>query len=319
LRHGVLRGEELNAVFENATPVIQKIADYLQVDIGQIRELASEGKLSAQIVKNALLASANETNAAFDKMPMTWSQIFISLKNIALNMFKPILNKINEIVNDQRAQEVIGGITNAISVLVGVISPLLDMIINIGSFVIDNWSEIAPIIYGIVAAYVAWHIASGIATALLTAQALAEYVSATAKGVETTATVTATAAQLGLNTAMLACPAFWIALTILALIAALTYLWFTNDKVAYGILYAWDSLRLGIMLVGLGIKAIWYGLLIVLQYLYLGMQSVILGAVSAWYGFQSGIEGVCVGILGIIQGLYNGIVDIVNRNYRCFK
>ena len=96
LASGVLRGEELNAVFENATPVIQKIADYLDVPIGKIRDLAKEGKLSAQVVKNALLASADETNAAFEKMPMTWSQIWTKMKNIALKAFQPVLKKINE-------------------------------------------------------------------------------------------------------------------------------------------------------------------------------------------------------------------------------
>lgn len=225
LGSGVLRGEELNAVFESAPPIIQSIADYLEVDIGKIRSMAAEGKISADVVKNAMFASANSIDERFNKMPMTWSQIFVRVKNTALKMFQPILKKINEIVNNQKFQKVINGIITAISTLVGVITPLLDLIVNIGSFIIDNWSWIAPIIYGIVVAYIAWNIASGITTALLTLQALAEYALATAKGVEASATAAATAAQLGLNSAMLACPITWIIILIIALIAILVVLW----------------------------------------------------------------------------------------------
>ncbi len=308
LGSGVLRGEELNAVFEASPNIIQTIADYLDVDIGKIRAMAAEGQITADIVKNAMFASADSINNKFEQMPMTWSQIFTKVKNIAIKMLQPILNKINQIANDPRALKVIQGIETAISALIGVVDPLLDMIINIGTFIIENWSGIAPIIYGIVAAYIAWHIASGIATVLLTTQAIAEYALATAKGVE----ATATAAQWGLNSAMLACPAFWIALIILAVIAVLIYLWFTNDKVAKAILFLWDSLKLGIMAAGLGIQAVWYGLQLAAMYLWLGIQTVVLGLMTAWYGFQTGVEAVCLGVLSIFQGLYNGIVSIVN-------
>lgn len=312
LGSGVLRGEELNAVFEASPNIIQTIADYLDVDIGKIRAMAAEGQITADIVKNAMFASADSINNKFEQMPMTWSQIFTKVKNIAIKMLQPILNKINQIANDPRVLKVIQGIETAISALIGVVDPLLDMIINIGTFIIENWSGIAPIIYGIVAAYIAWHIASGIATVLLTTQAIAEYALATAKRVEATATATATAAQWGLNSAMLACPAFWIALIILAVIAVLIYLCFINDKVAKAILFLWDSLKLEIMAAGLGIQAVWYGLQLAAMYLWLGIQTVVLGLMTAWYGFQTGVEAVCLGVLSIFQGLYNGIVSIVN-------
>lgn len=312
LGSGVLRGEELNAIFEASPNIIQTIADYLDVDIGKIRAMAAEGQITADIIKNAMFASANDINDKFEQMPMTWAQVFTKVKNSVIKMLDPILKKINQMANDPRAQKVIQGIETSVSALIGIIDPLLDMIINIGTFIVDNWSGIEPIIYGIVAAYIAWHIASGIATALLTAQAIAEFASATAKGVEASATATATAAQWGLNSAMLACPAFWIALIILAVIAALVYLWVTNDKVAYAMLYVWDALKLGIMTAGLGIQGIWYGLQLAAMYLWLGIQTVVLGLMTAWYGFQTGVEAVCLGVLTIFQGLYNGIVSIVN-------
>lgn len=312
LGSGVLRGEELNAVFESAPNIIQAIADYMGKPIGKIREMASNGEISASVVKNALLSATDEINSQFEKMPKTWGQVFTSMKNKAIKMLNPILNKVNEIANSEKTQKLINGITTAISTLIGVANPLLDIIVNTGTFVMDNWSWIAPIIYGIVAAYLAWNIASGITTGLLTLQAIAEYASATAKGVEASATATATAAQWGLNSALLACPVFWIVLAILALIAVLVYLWFTNDDVAYGILYAWDALMVGLQVVGLGIQGIWYGLQLAAMYLWLGIQTVLLGLMGAWYGFQTGVEAVCLGVMSIFQGLYNGIVSIVN-------
>lgn len=320
LGSGVLRGEELNAVFESAPPIIQSIADYLEVDIGKIRSMAAEGKLSADVVKNAMFASADSINEKFSNMPMTWSQIFTKIKNIALKMLQPVLKKINEIANNQQAQEVINGITTAISAMVGLINPLLDIIINIGSYIIDNWSWIAPIIYGIVGAYIAWHVASTIAVALLTAQALAEYASATAKGVEASATAAATGAQLGLNMAMLACPAFWIALIIMALIIVLVYLWFTNDKVAYGILYVWDALRLGAMALKLGIQAAFYSIIIAGLTMYEGFLGVKMGLQTAFYMTVLGAQTMALGFQAVFEAIvnagiwmYNKIVELLNK------
>ncbi|MEF9988717.1 MAG: tape measure protein, partial [Christensenella sp.] len=104
LGSGVLRGEELNAVFEAAPNIIESIADYMSVPAGAIRELAAEGAISAEIVKNSMLAAADETNAKFATMPMTIGQIWIQIKNEALMAFQPILLKINELVNTPRFQ-----------------------------------------------------------------------------------------------------------------------------------------------------------------------------------------------------------------------
>lgn len=99
---GVLRGEELNSVFEQAPTIIQAIADYLDVPIGQIRAMAQEGQLSADVVKNAMLSAADETNAKFESMPKTIGQVWQSIKNQALMEFQPILQKINEVVNTDK-------------------------------------------------------------------------------------------------------------------------------------------------------------------------------------------------------------------------
>ena len=92
---GVLRGEELNSVFEQAPNVIQSIADYLDVPIGQIREMASEGQITADVVKNAMLGAVESVNEQFESMPVTWEQVWIQMQNIALVALQPVLDLIS--------------------------------------------------------------------------------------------------------------------------------------------------------------------------------------------------------------------------------
>lgn len=128
---GVLRGEELNSIFEQAPTIIQTIADYLGVPIGKIREMAAEGQITSEIVKNAMLASADEINARFDSMPMTFAQAWTIAKNAILEVLTPVLTLIG-----QGAQ-----------------------------WIYDNWSMIAPVFWGVAAAALGYAVALGIQTA----------------------------------------------------------------------------------------------------------------------------------------------------------
>ena len=128
---GVLRGEELNSIFEQAPTIIQTIADYLGVPIGQIRAMAAEGQITSTIVKNAMLSSADEINAKFNAMPMTFAQVWTLAKNIALKAFGPVIQAIGA-----GAQ-----------------------------WIYENWSTIAPIFWGLAGAAIAYAVALGIQTA----------------------------------------------------------------------------------------------------------------------------------------------------------
>ena len=301
LGSGVLRGEELNAVFEASPNIIQTIADYLEVDIGKIRNMASEGLITANVIKNAMFDSADQINERFNKMPMTWSQIWTKAKNYAVKALDPVLVKINELANNQQVQEMFNMFIDGASLAAQAILGLVEGI----SWLVSILEPVAPIILGIVGAYVAFNIISGITSGILTIQALAHGIAGAAEMLHAGKTMAATAAQWGLNSALLACPAVWIIALIIGLIAALVYLWMTNDNVASGILYLWDSLRLGIMVCGLGIQTVWAGLRLAGMFLWLGMQTIVLGMMTVWYGFQTGIETICLGVLTIFQGLYN--------------
>ena len=310
LSTGVLRGQDLNAVFSNAPQIVQNIADYLNVPIGKIRDMAADGKISAQIVKNAMIKAADETNAKFNKMPMTWNQVFTKMKNIAIKALDPVLNKINALANNQQVQEMFNMFINGASLAAQAILNLIEGI----SWLLSVLEPVAPVILGLVGAYVGFNIVSMIASGLLGMLSIAHGIAGAAEMLHSGQTMAATAAQWGLNSALLACPITWIVILIMALIVALTYLWFTNDKVAYGILYVWDALKLGIMVAGLGIQGVFYAIVLGAMALWLGIQTCVLGAMAAWFAFQTGVEGVCLVILSIFQGLYNGVVWLVNRN-----
>ena len=115
---GVLRGEELNSIFEQAPTIIQTIADYLGVPIGQIRQMASEGQITAEVVKNAMLSSADEINEQFNAMPYTFAQVWTMIQNVLLEAFGPLIQAIG----------------------------------SAAQWIYDNWSSIEPVLVGIAVA-----------------------------------------------------------------------------------------------------------------------------------------------------------------------
>lgn len=100
LSSGTLRGEELNSVLEQTPMIAKTIAEYMGVSTGEMRELASEGAITADVVKNAILGAAEETNAAFASMPMKWAQVWTSMQNVALQALQPVLNAVSWLANN---------------------------------------------------------------------------------------------------------------------------------------------------------------------------------------------------------------------------
>ena len=228
LGSGVLRGEELNAVFESAPNVIQTIADYLDVPIGKIREMASDGEITAEIVKNAMLSATDDINAQFDSMPKTFGQIATSIKNNALMAFQPILQRLNDIANSESFDALVNGIVSALVIVAGVVTEIFDLVASVAGFVAENWSIIEPLVLGIATAlgiYAGYLLVTNglelISNGIKIALCIASYAHAAATGAEASATAVATAAQYGFNTALLACPITWIVIAIIAVVAAL--------------------------------------------------------------------------------------------------
>lgn len=221
LGSGVLRGDELNSIFEQAPNLIQNIADYLDVPIGKIREMATDGELSADVVKAAIFSAADDINSKFNEMPMTWGQMWQSMQNTALIAFQPVLQRLNDLANSEAFQTFIQGAIEAMATLANILLNVFDLAVSIGTFIGDNWSIIAPIVYGIVAALTAYIAISAIVAAINGVMAIAEGVKAAAQMMATGATFAETAAQQGLNAALMACPLTWIIMLILALIVVI--------------------------------------------------------------------------------------------------
>lgn len=226
LGSGALRGDELNSIFEQAPNLIQSIADYLNVPIGKIREMASEGKLTADIVKSAIFAASDEINAQFNSMPMTWGQVWTTMKNAALMQFEPVLTKINELANNQTFQMFAASMVGALATVSMYLLEIMEFAGMVAMFFSENWSVIEPIVWGIVAALGAYYTAmllynaiTGISTAITAAKSFALTVSAAKTAMQTGATFAATAAQYGFNAALLACPLTWIIIMLITVIA----------------------------------------------------------------------------------------------------
>ena len=240
LGSGVLRGEEFNAVFESASPVMQEIADYLEVPIGQLKDMASEGEITADIVKNALLGATDSIDKKFNAMNLTFEQRMTRLANSCKKEFEPVGKQINGLVNSPEfadfMQNVVEGfkfIADVASNAVGFIGTLLivlngvfDAVQKVGNFIYNNWSIISPIIWGIIGALSVYYGRLLIIKTIEVASAIASTALAIGKGILAGATVlltkstwAQTTAQLGLNGAMYACPIVWIVIAIMALIA----------------------------------------------------------------------------------------------------
>lgn len=228
LGSGVLRGDELNSIFEQAPNLIQNIADYLDVPIGKIREMAADGELSADVVKAAIFSAADDINSKFNEMPMTWGQIWQSMQNTALIAFQPVLQRLNDLANSEAFQTFIQGAIEAMATLANVVLNIFELVGTVGGFIADNWSVISPIIYGVIAALAVYAAYLGIVKGIEIASAAATAIHSVAMSAKigvmaalTGQTMAATAAQMGYNGALYACPVVWIIVLIIALIAVI--------------------------------------------------------------------------------------------------
>ena len=317
---GALRGEELNSILENAPGIARAIEQYMGIAEGSIKSYAEKGAVSATVVKNALLSIADETNAKFNGMAMTWGQVWTNMQNRALSALTPILEKLNAIANSEQFDKVVNGALRAFGMIATVGAALLGVLFNVGSAVVDNWSVIEPIImaaatalgiyYGIV---LALNIAQAIQNGLKAQAAFQEKVHAAALAMSTGATFAATAAQYGLNAALLACPITWIVVGVIALVAGIIAL------------CNWIAKTTGVAATGFGvitgginvaIQAVWNAMLVVAN-VAIGIWNA-LGACcsnigTAFHNVISNVQGWFYGLLSTALTVVEGICAALNK------
>lgn len=220
---GRLQGDEYRSIIENAPMLAGAIEDYMrnvQGATGAMKDWSSEGLLTAGVIKAAVFNSADEVEARFQQMPMTWGQVWTQMQNKAIAAFDSVLSKLNQVANSERFSTVTDGIISGLAGIAAVAGVVLDLLISGGALVVDNWSWISPIVWGLVAAFIAYNTVALITNGINGAMALAEGVKAAALAMSTGATFAATAAQYGLNAALLACPITTLVVLVVALVAA---------------------------------------------------------------------------------------------------
>ena len=272
---GVLRGEELNSVFENAQPLVQSIADYLGVSIGEIRSMAAEGKLTADVVKNAVLSSADEVNKTFESMPMTWGQVFTMASNIALQVLQPLLNGINWLAN--------------------------------------NISIIGPAVLGLGAAFLVFQVAAHwtqIAAATAIYHGVVNFLSI-GFGILTGNTAAASAAVFTFNSALLANPIVWVVMLIAVLIAALyagvaAYNKFTNSAVSATGIIGGAFAALGAFIPNTFIIPLQNAIAMIVNFIGNVFNDPVAAVKVLFYDM-------CLTVIGYIRNLAQGIEDLINK------
>ncbi len=302
---GVLRGEEYNSILEQAPNIIQSIAKYLDVPKGKLKDMAADGQITADVVKAAMFACADETNAKFESMPKTWGDIWTSVQNRAIKALDPLLVKINQLANSSSVQQTVDGLVNAFSTVAVVLAQVFEGVCAVYNFVVGNWSWIAPIIGGIVTVLLLYNAAllvnnaiQGISTGLKTIAAIAAVAHGTATAAEAAETTGMTAAQVAFNAALYACPLTWILLIIIAVIAVIYAIIGAINKLTGSTISATGVIFGAICTVA---AAIWNTILGVINGI---IQFVWQHFVEPWIG---GVEW----ILNVCNGGFNSFGDAV--------
>lgn len=272
---GVLRGEELNSILEQTPTIAQAIADYMGVTTGQMREMASEGSISAEVVKNAMFAAADETNAKFESMPMTWAQVWTSFKNTATMALQPVLTGIN--------------------------------------FLANNINIIGPAVLGLAGAFAVFAIAASwtkIASAATAAYTVVVNVLNLAYGMLTGNMTLANAAATALNSTMLANPIFWVVSGVFLLIGALyagvaAYNKFTGASISATGIVAGAFFTLGAMIWNQFIVPTQNGFAAFANFIGNVFNDPVTAVKVLFYDMA-------LTVLGYIRNVANGIQDLIN-------
>jgi len=136
---GRLQGDELVSIMENAPMIYEAIAKYMGKTKAELKELSSEGAITSDIIKNAIFDAADDINAKFAEMPITFGDIWSKIKNGAIKAFGPVIEKISSLINTEKFQQAVSMLISSFSLIADAASWLIDVVIN-------GWDTIGPIL-----------------------------------------------------------------------------------------------------------------------------------------------------------------------------
>lgn len=208
---GVLQGDEFKSIAENAPVLLNTIAKSMGVTRGELKKMASEGKLTAVAIAKAMQDSKAEIDEQFEGVDHTFTDWLVDIKSVAEYAFAPLFDAVNELANSPEFRQFVDSIENNIQY----IAPIIKNVFNEISYAFKQVLTTGQQVFGWLQEN-AWFVHGA-----LFALATVALIYAANWLVATASTVAATVAQWSLNTAMLACPATWVALAIMGIVAAL--------------------------------------------------------------------------------------------------
>ena len=211
---GGFKGDDFKTIMKTAPILADAIAKFTGKSTAELIAMSAEGKITADIIKGALFAAADEINGKFEELPKTFGDLKNQLSNQAIAAFGPIFERVNQFLNSSDGQQLIAGISQAIQTAATYVGMLIDGIAMVASFIISNWSIIEPMLWGVVAAVGAWTIAQWLLNFSLSASPIGMI-------------VMAVSVLIGIITALVA----WI-----------VNLWRTNDTFAANLYRIWNGI-----------------------------------------------------------------------------
>ena len=345
---GKLQGDELRSLAETSPALIQAIATKLGVTRGEVKKLGADGKITADIVKTAMLEASETIDQQFRNMPMTWGRAWQNFINFATKAFEPLSIKINQIANSAEFQQFAAMVASAIQVIINVLIVLMDIIGAIWSkiaplikWIADNWSTIAPIVIAVAGAmFYYWLSVNAVTWAM--------------KGLEMAMNL-AKGAVAAFNAVMAMGPIGWVIMAIIILIgiiyAAINAFnqWAGTSISATGVIIGsvfalgmtiWNILMWlfniviliinGIIAIVVGMVNIVIASLFMIYEFILMLLALILGAVdwlvtgainlvfelvfqfqTAWYNIAQGGRDMAVAIGNFVSSMVNGVISLV--------
>jgi phage tape measure protein len=342
---GKLQGDEFRSVMENAPMVAQAIAKYMNVPLGQLKELGAKGQITADIIKNALFNAGDEINEKFKTLPLTWQDVWVQAKNFAIGQLDGVLQKVNQVANSKAFQSFVNSAKIAFFGLKTVAEGVFNGIAAAGKFIADNWTAISPVIWGVTAALIAYVTWQGISVALEWLNVAAKFALNLAVTILTMAKIALTfavkgytAAQTMANATAWLFPGTWLAAIIIGVIVAILALavaivqWATGTQSALetiGGMFYW----LGAAIYNIGVAImnilIIVATVVILAFILVGttVANVFIGIwnvgvwlvnilVQAWYWLVNHAAmawaWLKVTVSNILKGIYNFFVEIAN-------
>lgn len=212
---GKLQGDEFRSVMENAPMVADAIAKYMGKTKGELKEMSSQGLITADIIKNAMFEASSDIEGKFATMPMTFADVWGKIKNTGMQAFSGVFERVNGMLNSDMGQAALTNLTGLIYMAAEGFNILLAGV----SWVAENLDILAPIVLGIAAAWLVYNATAGIAWLTTLKNVGAMTLKAAADWIEYAAIFALIWAQEGFNAALMACPITWIITAIIILVA----------------------------------------------------------------------------------------------------